>query len=61
MHKFGMLLMITGIGLMGFHIGYTAKTESPDYFFLVPVGMGLLLVGMFLWFRWVLKNRKTEE
>ncbi|MEM6769525.1 MAG: hypothetical protein AAF597_02975 [Bacteroidota bacterium] len=58
MHKLGMLLMITAIGLMAFHIGYTAKTGSPDYFFLIPLGMGLMVVGMLLWYRWVLQKKK---
>ena len=61
MHKVGMFLMIVAIGLMGFHIGYTAKTGSPDYFFLIPVGMGIMLVGMFLWFRWVFQQKKAGE
>lgn len=53
--------MILAIAMMGFHIGYTAKSGNSDYFFLIPLGMGLLLVGMFLWFRWVLLQQKAEK
>ena len=61
MHKLGMLLMLAAIGMMAFHIGYTAKTGNPDYFFLVPVGGGLLVVGMLLWFREVFQKNKPAE
>lgn len=52
----GMLLMFCAIGLMGYQIGATAKNQNNDLFFLMPIGVVFLLVGMFLWFRDIRKK-----
>ena len=57
----GMLLMLVAIGMLGFQIGATAKYEDNRYLFLMPVAIGFLLVGMFLWFRDISKRKKKEE
>lgn len=49
--KIALSLMIVSIMLIGFQIGATAKNESNDYFFLLPLGLASLLVGLFLWIR----------
>jgi nitrogen fixation/metabolism regulation signal transduction histidine kinase len=54
----GIILMIAAIFVMGIQIGITAKTESSDYFFLLPVGIALLLVGMLLVFRGGVKGKE---
>ncbi len=53
--------MLVGIGLMGFHIGYTAKTGSTDYFFLIPVGISVMLIGMLLRFRRVFQQKQGPK
>jgi uncharacterized membrane protein YfcA len=59
-HHIGLVLMLAGIGVMGFQIGATAKYQDSRYIFLMPIGIGLLLVGMFLWFRNVAKAKQEE-
>lgn len=55
--KIGIVLMLAAIAVIGVQIGITAKTQSNDYSFLLPVGIALLLGGMFLVFRNVTKEK----
>ncbi|MFK7923533.1 MAG: hypothetical protein AB8H47_16330 [Bacteroidia bacterium] len=57
MKKLSLGLMIVSIMVIGFQIGATAKNESNDYFFLLPVGIAFLLGGLFLWIREAQKDK----
>lgn len=49
--KIALTLMLLSIMVIGFQIGATAKNGSNEHFYLLPVGISLLLVGLFIWLR----------
>lgn len=57
----GLVFMVAAIGILGIQIGATAKYQDSRYIFLLPIAIGLLLVGMFLWFRSVAEGKKEGE
>jgi len=58
LQKVSFALMILSIMIIGFQIGVTAKTESNDYFFLLPIGISLLLAGLFISIK---ESRKAQS
>jgi len=57
----GLLLMLAAIVAIGIQIGATAKYQDSRYAFLLPIGICLLLVGMFLWFRDIARAKKNDD
>ena len=55
--KIALALMLLSIALMGFQIGATAKNGTNEYFFLLPLGIALLIGGLVLWMREMRKNK----
>ncbi|MEL6194774.1 MAG: hypothetical protein AAFR66_22125 [Bacteroidota bacterium] len=54
----GIILALIGIFIMGLQIGLTAKHESNEYFYLLPVGIAIVIIGIFVNFR---MNKKQES
>ncbi|MEM9929188.1 MAG: hypothetical protein AAF840_05180 [Bacteroidota bacterium] len=54
----GLMLMLAAIGIMGFQIGATAKHQETTYFFLIPIGLACLVVGLPLWYSDISKTKK---
>lgn len=52
--KTGLIIAIIGIAILGFIIGYQAKTGKP-LTYLIPIGLGINLFGVFLHIK---RNRK---
>ena len=53
----GIIVALIGIFIMGLQIGLTAKHESNEYFYLLPVGIAIVIIGIFVNFR---MNKKTD-
>ncbi|MEM6765982.1 MAG: hypothetical protein AAF655_13685 [Bacteroidota bacterium] len=53
----GIILALIGIFIMGLQIGLTVKHESNEYFYLLPVGIALVIIGLIINFR---MNKKTD-
>jgi uncharacterized membrane protein YfcA len=60
-HTIGMVLMLAAIGIIGFQIGATAKYQDSRYIFLLPIGICLLLIGMFFWYRDLIRAKKKDD
>ncbi|MEL7343028.1 MAG: hypothetical protein AAGM67_21270 [Bacteroidota bacterium] len=60
MKKTALVLMIASIVIMGTQIFLTARSESADYFYLLPIGMCLLIIGLVMWFM-VLRKSQSQE
>ncbi|MEM8901956.1 MAG: hypothetical protein AAGC85_27865 [Bacteroidota bacterium] len=54
----GIIVALIGIFIMGLQIGLTAKYESNEYFYLLPVGIAIVIIGVFVNFR---MNKKQES
>ncbi len=54
----GIIVALIGIFIMGLQIGLTAKHESNEYFYLLPVGIAIVIIGIFVNFR---MNKKQES
>lgn len=60
MKKVSLGLMIVSIMIIGIQIGATARNENNDYFYLLPIGIAFLLVGLFLWIKEMRKAKSDE-
>lgn len=60
-HTTGLLLMLLGIAVIGVQIGATAKYQSSNWSLLLPVGIILLLIGMYFWYHELIHPGKKKE
>ena len=54
----GIIVALIGIFIMGLQIGLTAKHESNEYFYRLPVVIAIVIIGIFVNFR---MNKKQES
>ncbi|MEL6591608.1 MAG: hypothetical protein AAFQ87_27780 [Bacteroidota bacterium] len=60
MKKTALVLMIASIVIMGTQIFLTARSESNDYFYLLPLGLCLLVIGLIMWVMVMRKSQSQE-